>query len=349
MIDVRTQGLRRSLQEGITTLFRVMIAAGAVVLAGLCMAEASPVASGPRVGETTGAGVQETSPAGLSGFVRDIGKRVRACHERMAHVGEPLAETIRGMQPADIDPESLASGVEAAKAAFKSATLAREGFEIELKGYLDATFPEEQARYEKELEQANDDLAQAKKMQTVADERLEKIKKLFEKSAAGVDIEYRFEVGRLIAELDEKRAGFSIEQAKSKLKVLREYEKDKRTKDLKSEIERASSNELAAKAQLTLTEAQLRRSRRPGRELSESEKKLLGLLEQALAVDERVRGKLEELRKNGKTDAGLQKEITKLTNQLEAAVDRAEAEDARARFEALKSGRGRTPARRPRS
>ena len=112
----------------------------------------------------------------------------------MARVGEPLAEAIRGMQAANVDPESQASKVEAARAAFKSATLAREGFEMELKGYLDATFPQEQASYEKELAQANDDLARAKKMHTVAEERFERIKKLFEKSAVGVDLEYRFEV-----------------------------------------------------------------------------------------------------------------------------------------------------------
>jgi hypothetical protein len=58
--------------------------------------------------------------------------------------------------------------------------------------------------------------------------------------------------------------------------------------------------------------------------------KLLGLLDHALAVDERIRSKLVNLRKNGKTYVGLQKEITELTNQLEAAVDRAETEDARA-------------------
>ena len=208
-----------------TTLLRVTIAAAAVMLAGLWMAGATPVASGRGQ-----AGVQEASPAERSGFVIGIRKRLTACHERLARVGEPLAETIRGMKPADIDAESLASKVEAAKAAFKSATLAREGFEMELKGYLDATFPSEQSTFEKELEQANDDLSRAKKKQAVADERFETIKKLFEKSASGIDLEYRFEVGRFIAELEEKKAGFSIEQAKSKLKVLRNYEKDKRTR-----------------------------------------------------------------------------------------------------------------------
>ena len=327
-----------------TTLLRVTMAAGAVVLAGLWMAEGTPVASG---GDTQ-AGASEAAPAELSGFLTGVQKRLKACHERMARAGEPLAETIRGMQATNVDPESQASKVEAARAAVNAATLAREGFEMELREYLEATFPQEQATYEEELAQANDDLARAKKMQAVAEERFERIKKLFEKSATGVDLEYRFKVGRFIAELEERKAGISIEQAKSKLKVLREYEKGMRTRVLKAEIERAGSEELVAKAKRSSAEAALRRSRTTGRELSESEKRLLGLLDQSLAVDEVVRGKLEELRKNGKTDAGLQKIITELANQLEAAVDRAEAEDARARFDALKSAVGRSPARSPR-
>ncbi len=348
MIPVRQQMFRHAWQKVVAMLLRVTMAAAAVVLAGLWMGRATPVASGGGVPEATGAGVQDATPAELSGFLTGIRKRLKACHERMARVGEPLAETIRGMQPANVDPESQASKVEAAKAAFKSATLAREGFEMELKGYLDAAFPQEQAHYEKELAQATDDLSQAKKKHAVAEERIERIKKLFEKSAVGVDIEYRIEVGRFIAELDERRAGLSIEQAQSKLKVLREYEKEKRTKELKAEIERAGSNELAAKASWVLAESALKRPRRGGKDLSDSQKKLLGLLDRALAVDLAVRGKLEELSKNGKTDAGLQKEITDLTNQLEAAVDRAEAEDALMRFDAVKSAVGKSPARRPR-
>ncbi len=344
MIRVRTPMMPHALQRGSAMLLRVTMAAGAVVLAGLWMAEGTP----PGSGRDAQAGVQEAAPAELSGFLTSIRKRLKVCHERMARAGEPLAETISGMQAADVDPESLTSKVEAAKAAFKSATLAREGFEIELKGYLDVTFPQEQAMHEAELAQANDDLARAKKMQSVADERFERIKKLFERSAVGVDLEYRFEAGRFIAELEKKKAGFAIEQAKFKLKVLREYEKDKRTKELKAEIAGAESKELVAKVDLNLAEAAIRRPRRGGKELSDSQKRLVGLLDRALAVDTAVRSKLEELGKNGKTDAGLEKEITELANQLEAAIDRAEAEDAIIRFDALKSAVERSPARRRR-
>jgi hypothetical protein len=345
MIRVRTQMIPHALHSGSTILVRMTMAAGAVVLAALWMAEAAPVASG----RDAQAGVQEAAPAELSGFLTAVRKRLKACHERMARAGEPLAETISGTQAVNNDPESQASKLEAAKAAFKGATLAREGCELELKGYLDVTFPQEQAMHEAELAQANDDLARAHKMQSVADERFERIKKLFEKSAVGVDLEYRFEAGRFIAELEGKKAGFAIEQAKFKLKVLREYEKDKRTKELKAEILGAKSKELVAQADLTLAEAPLRRPRRGGKELSDSQKKLLGLLDRALAVDEAVRRKLEELSTNGKTDAGLQTEITELANQLEAAVDRAEAEDALVRFDAVKSAVGRSPGRRTRS
>ena len=96
----------------------------------------------------------------------------------------------------------------------------------------------------------------------------------------------------------------------------------KTTKELKSEIEKCRSGELAAKANWVLQEGRLKRSGAASKkgELPGPEKTVLGSLDQAFAIDGAIRGKLEQLSKSGKTDAGLQKEIADATNQLEAVM-----------------------------
>ena len=49
---------------------------------------------------------------------------------------------------------------------------------------------------------------------------------------------------------------------------------------------------------------------------------------------------LVQLARNAKIDEELQKEITNSTNQLEAIIERAEAEGAAARFDAVGDGLG---------
>ncbi len=323
-------------------------AAALVVLAGFWAAQDSRVAAGTAQGQA-GAKADAPVPAEISAFVAGIGERMTPCHERIARLSRIVLEAIRGAEPGGSDLDSQTSKVQAAEARLSSAKMAREFAELQLKEYLEAAVPQEQARLERELGEAKDDLNRAMKQRVKAIERCAKIKELSKGSASDLELEDRFEDGRVASELEQERAQFAIDLAKSKLFVLKTFKKHQRTMELKAEIERASSNELAAKAGLSLAEAQLKRSRKAGGELSESKKKLLGLLDQALAVDEGIRGKLVELRKNGKTDAGLQKEITELTNQLEAAVDRAEAEDARARFDAVKNAVGRAAAPGPRS
>lgn len=88
-------------------------------------------------------------------------------------------------------------------------------------------------------------------------------------------------------------------------------------------------------------EAALKRAGKGKPELSESERKSLELLKQAFTADATIRGKLAQKGKNGKTEAEFDKEITDLTNQLEAVLDQAEAESSLDRFDAFKKAIGR--------
>ncbi len=136
---------------------------------------------------------------------------------------------------------------------------------------------------------------------------------------------------------EEGGAGLGIEQARSKLKVLNEYDKEKRTKELQLNIKKAMSEERRAKAAIELEEPKRQRSGRPRRALSDAQQKALESLGQAFEIDETIRRKLEQISQDGKSDEPQRKEITDSTNQLEALLDQAEAENARARFDAVKT------------
>ena len=252
------------------------------------------------------AGVKPDAPVPAEGaaFVAGIGERMTPCHERIARLSNIVLEAIRDAEPRGFDLDSLTSKIQAAEAGVKSAGLTREIAELQMKEYLEAAVPQKQAMHERELGEAKDDLNRAMKQRVRAIERCAKIKELSKNSASDLELEDRFEEGRVASELEQQRAEIAIDLAKSKLLVLKTFTKHQRTTELKSQIERARSNELAVKAELTLAEAQLRRARGAGRELSEPEKKLLGLLDQALAVDQGIRAKLEKLRKNGRTRRG---------------------------------------------
>jgi hypothetical protein len=316
-------------------IVRTVLVAAVVVLGGPVTAKLAPVASGPCASDD-GPKAEITTNAGLAVFISGISQRQKGCRQRIARLAEPLLGKIATPQAGDADQDSQTSKLEAARAAFKAASLARECAELELKAYVELTFPQSLATCEHELAEAEADLKQAKANRVTAAKRFDTIKRLLTPSASDLSLRYRFEVGGLRAELEARRAGFSIEQAVSKRKVLEEYEKDKQTKELRSKIEIARSEELRAKAVLELGPLNRPRVAVQKDRLTTSQSRLLGLIDEALSIDGKVQAMIEELSKNTKSDPGLQKEITDRANQLEAIVDRAEDERAVGSFIRLK-------------
>lgn len=163
--------------------------------------------------------VQDPGPEEVSGLAAGPRLRLMASHVRMIGVGEALLESIGSSQSDTIAPASLTSEIESAKAEMKSADLARECAKAGLDGYLQFTYPHEQKRYEQELAQAKIELEAATKRRVTWDERFEQNKGVApENSARSLDREYNLEARRLVAQLEEKAAGLSIEQAESNLR-----------------------------------------------------------------------------------------------------------------------------------
>ena len=146
----------------------------------------------------------------------------------------PKAEKKVTEQPTAASPEprlrAQELAVRKAKLLFELATLNRELAEISLEEYRVVTYPQELATAEGDVKLAESEIARAQ------DRRKPAVKN--KKPTAQ----------QISEELGFKKAQYTLELAQAKRQVLVDYTKDKTIKELKSEIEKAKSDELAKKA-----------------------------------------------------------------------------------------------------
>ena len=121
-----------------------------------------------------------------------------------------------------------------AEANYENAKLTREVAEIAVVEYEEGIFKQEYATVEGEIKLAESDLSRS-------EDRLDWARRMYDKG-------YVSKATAVSEELTLKKARFALEQAQSKKKVLVDYTRGKTVKELKSEVEKARSDELAKKA-----------------------------------------------------------------------------------------------------
>ena len=120
---------------------------------------------------------------------------------------------------------------EGAKAAYEQAKLTREVAEIAVREYEDGIYGQDKATINGEIKLAESDLARAV-------DRVEWANRMFDKGYVSL-------AQKKTEELNLQKAQFALEQANSKLKVLEEFTKAKTIKELRSDVEKALSDEKA--------------------------------------------------------------------------------------------------------
>jgi RND family efflux transporter MFP subunit len=118
-----------------------------------------------------------------------------------------------------------------AEASFQNAKLTREVAEIAVKEYEEGIFIQDRATCEGEIKLAESDLARAS-------DRVDWATRMYEKG-------YVSKAQKISEELNYQKAKFALEQAQSKLNVLLNYTRGKTIKELRSDVEKARSDELA--------------------------------------------------------------------------------------------------------
>ena len=305
-------------------------------LVALVLARQAAARAGPRLESSPDQ--QSAMPAELAAHVTSIERRLRGSRARLVALANPLIDALRRNEALGAEPLNQEIAVQNARAKHATAELAREIAEIAVVEYEQGIFKKDQAVAVGELKLAESDLERAKEGITNAKERLARIKNVSRGTSTDLANEYLFEDRVVVAELQERKAVYAIELARSKLKVLEEFTKDKTVKELRARVFLARSDELAKKATWELEQGKLKQLKRTAskNDLSIAEKQILIDLDRATVVDDTIRSKLDQLTKIGKPDNELLKNIQDLTNQLELIVEQAESERAAAQLEKLK-------------
>jgi HlyD family secretion protein len=121
-----------------------------------------------------------------------------------------------------------------AEANYKNAVLTREVAEIAVTEYVEGIFKQDMATVEGEIKLAESELSRAL-------DRVDWAQRMSKKG-------YISMAQKVSEDLALKKAMFTLEQAQGKKKVLVDFTKEKTIKELKSEVEKSHSDELAKKA-----------------------------------------------------------------------------------------------------
>jgi hypothetical protein len=226
-----------------------------------------------------------------------------------------------------------------ASANYDNAKLTREVAEIAVVEYEEGIFKQDLATAMGELILAESDAKRAVGTIELAKTQLAEIRQVSKGSSTqDLAYEYMYEDRLAEAELREPKMRLALESAKGKLKSLQDYTRPKRLKGLKAEVEKARSNELATQAVWELEKSKLKKLEElaKGQARDSLEKRVLAILDRAVAVAEQLTTKLDQADKEREPGDSLRKELADLMNQLKALVEQAQAENAAAKWAKLK-------------
>ncbi len=227
--------------------------------------------------------------------------------------------------PAQLEDQLDRLRVDGIKAEGESryATLRREVADLALKEYVEAILPHDLIAAEAALAAAKADQAKARARSENAFGNVEKI----------------------TAELEMKKAEFSLEGAESSKKVLVEYTKSKRIKDLESELAKARSDERTKKAEWERVKGRIEKTQKAataGPDRTGVETRILALLDRAVPVEEQIQARLQQFKKESDHNDAAEKEVRALMDQLGAIIDEGEAVKAADEFARVKPRLRRT-------
>jgi hypothetical protein len=269
-------------------------------------------------------------------------RTLKRLHDEMATLAIEALAGLEGAEGVGGDVASQGLAVEAAKARYDYARLAREAAEIALKEY-DAMSGQEKESREVDVKLAQAELEKAKEAIKPAKERLARIKQARKGRTVDLVNQWYYEGGVVSAQLQMRKTEFAVEAAQSKLKLFIDYERARRIKELRSDLEKARSGELANKATWDLEQsklAKLKRMQDPKNNqslLTAPRKRILALLDQAIPIEEQLGARLDQLKQANQAGDPNRKEVIDLTRQLQLIVDQAQGEQAAAALARLKS------------
>jgi hypothetical protein len=283
---------------------------------------------------------QAAAAADSSGLV-DLGReRLRKLEEEILGLGAQVLGSLEADKRPSIDDDAINQRITTQSAEFdhENAKLTHEVAEIAVVEYEQGIFKQDEAIVIGEIKLAESDVARARDSIGFAEGRLARIKQASRGTPEDLALEYAFEDKIVQASQREPGARLTLEKAQSKLDMLRKYVMPKRVKELRSEVEKARSDELAKQARWELEKSKLENLKEAtkGQDRGSHEQRVLALLDRAVAIAEQLKTKLDQPEKDRASGEQLRKEIADLRGQLQALVEQAQAEHAAAKWAKLK-------------
>ena len=259
-------------------------------------------------------------------FVVEIGRRLKVCRERISVMGPMVLAEIEARSRAKDEETNRMIAVETVKANFGNAELIRQVAEIAVMEYEEGIFKQDEATASSEVLLAEADWQRAKDAVEFSKERLNQLKVASKGTAGDVATVYLYEDHVLETLAREPKAKLALEQAQTKLKILREYTRPKMMKELQAAVLKAQVDELTKKADWEREKAKLDRvvAGNRGGQVQLAAAQPLSDLKRASAAEEKVRAGMTELRKAGAFDADRGKGLEAIVKELEGLVDETE-------------------------
>ena len=334
VIAVSGHGLVDRVNEH-ASLKRVSRVAGtlATTLAVLWIAKMGMQPKAARAGQDSPAAARRDgggAAAVPSAFVTESRNELNNLRDQLSDLGDRLLAGIEPGVAADRDLASQSLFMESLKASLNASKLALDAAEMALKAYQDADFKNQKRECDAELELARSDVKRAAPKLAQAKEREARIPKTPQGSLMRLSRDWQFEAQVFGLRLEERKAQFEFEAARSKSKLL-DFKKAVDTKKLESEVEKARSNVLTRQATYELEQSKLLKTQRQ-REgvvpLSPSQSRNLELLEAAIPIEEQWSAKLEQCAKTEAPSELLRKDVRDLAQRLAAILGLAREQEA---------------------
>jgi hypothetical protein len=334
-------GVRNPYRHAIAATGRAIgVAAGAatLIVAGILHTQPIPARGAALEPTRSEKSVQATPPASALEFVAGIRRMLTKEQDRMIKLAEQVLHFNDASKQAEDQISSQKILVEAARARSENAKIARQVAEMKVAEFVDGQSKQDLALAESEIKVAQEQINLLPERTKQARQRLGEIKLASRGSPVDLSIEYDAEIKVESAAFAERRAKLVLEQAESKKKFLVEYTKPKTITDLRSAVAKARADELATTAALDLENAKVKRLERDAKEkgLPPDMKHVLVLLDQAISIQERIRGMIDQVTRDGNFTEARQKEMQDTMSQLGAIVDEADGTRAGLQFDRLK-------------
>ena len=300
----------------------------------------------------TGENADEPAKANSPGPISEQRPRLKKLQEEVLGLGTQVLAALESSNRQAISDAiiNLQITVKSAEATFENFKLTREIAEIGVVEYTEGIFKQDEAMLAGEVKLAEADAANAGEMTEFSRAQLAKIKQASRGTAEDLSLEFAYEDKIIQADQRLPRARLALENAQSKLDVLRKYSKPKRVKELEANAEKARLDELAKQTAWELEKSKLKKLQDTlkGPEPELHERHVLTLLDRALPLAEQIKAKLEKAEQDRNPGEHLRKleqvqktrdaavpdskEIAEALDELASLVQQAKAANAAARW-----------------